>query len=783
MTNTAGDVTANLPVTLPPFQVPAPGPATGQEVVIKGSGFGATTGQVTLTPATGTSNAVASPTSWTDTEIHVLVGTASGVAPTPGAYQLGVRNTGSKKDAVNGLTFHILGTGYNPTLIQVNPPAAYAGNSTAANTFRPKPADTDLLANPETAIQDALDRAAVSSVNTSANGALVVVWPGVVTTWSPTGDYFENLIVHSNVKIQGVGPGGFQGQTYVPGTRINGLGFQPDNPQGANWIATLQGLGVDPETVPDGAVVTVLGDTTFDRSYKAAIDGATITGGAQQGFGTNVNVVSGGNRTPVGGAGALVTQGGGVFLHTQADGMQISNNLLVGNSGTYGGAIRIGTPYTAVQATNGSWSVPNTVKNTGVRILHNRMRDNGGTNLAGGVGIFDGSDNYVVDHNDLCGNFSAEYGGGLSHYGLSDGGKITFNRIYLNGSYDEGGGVMVAGELNPNVNQPSAGAAHSNSSLTIDAQHGRAEPRQRRRRRHPVPPGRHRADLGDEQLRQRQHQHPRGRRLRARRLDERVDHRQHGDAQHHHRDRRHERRQAGSGGPVRRGQQRPAAGHPAGGYHHEPDAALQQADPEVEPVRRQPRRDVERRHPEGHRHHGGGRQPRGTPGPSSRCRARRARPRRRRCRSAGPPRTGRRTPTRPRQLSPAPSAADTATPAVVKAYDVSVVIEANRAFPNFRQAVMVANVVAPDVTGDYHLTAANGHGGTAERLPGGPRLPEHHRNQARHRQRRPSGHSQRADRLRRGPGRLAHRRGRARPRTGPAPPPPPPQFELHQEDK
>ena len=304
-------------------------------------------------------------------------------------------------------------------------------------------------------------------METGTRGALVVVWPGVATTWSPTGDYFENLIVHSNVKIQGVGPGGFQGDTYVPGTRINGLGFQPDNPQGANWITTLQGLGVDPETIPDGAVVTVLGDSTFNRSYKAAIDGATVTGGAQQGFDANVNVV-GALRTPVGGAGAFVTQGGGIYLHTQANGMQISNNLIVGNSGTYGGAIRIGTPYTATESRPNTWSVDTSLKNTGVRILHNRMRDNGGTNLAGGVGIFDGSDNYVVDHNDLCGNFSAEYGGGLSHYGLSDGGKITFNRIYLSGSYDEGGGVMIAGELNPNVNEPSAGAAHVNSSLTID---------------------------------------------------------------------------------------------------------------------------------------------------------------------------------------------------------------------------------------------------------------------------------------------------------------------------
>src|SRR5690349_6224487 len=69
------------------------------------------------------------------------------------------------------------------------------------------------------------------------------------------------------------------------------------------------------------------------------------------------------------------------------------------------------------------------------------------------------------------------------------------------------------------------------------------------------------------------------------------------------------------------------------------------------------------------------------------------------------------------QLSPAPAAGDIATPAVVKAYDVSVVIETNRAFPSFRQAVMVADVVAPDATGDYHLTAANGHGGPISQFP------------------------------------------------------------------
>jgi hypothetical protein len=43
-------------------------------------------------------------------------------------------------------------------------------------------------------------------------------------------------------------------------------------------------------------------------------------------------------------------------------------------------------------------------------------------------------------------------------------------------------------------------------------------------------------------------------------------------------------------------------------------------------------------------------------------------------------------------------------PLVVSAYDVGVQIEASRLFPTFRQAVIVANAVAPDLQGDYHLS-------------------------------------------------------------------------------
>ncbi len=109
------------------------------------------------------------------------------------------------------------------------------------------------------------------------------------------------------------------------------------------------------------------------------------------------------------------------------------------NGGSYG-TIRIGTPNISTALNN----------NHNVLIAHNRILANGGTNLAGAIGLFGGSDGYVVASNDICGNFSAEYGGGISHFGYSPNGSIRNNRIYFNHSYDEGAGVIVAGELATN---------------------------------------------------------------------------------------------------------------------------------------------------------------------------------------------------------------------------------------------------------------------------------------------------------------------------------------------
>lgn len=462
-------------VTLPNYSAPI---TTARTITIKGAGFG-TAPQVKLTPAGSTTSYTQAVSGTpTDNQVTVTLGTGnSNGSLTPGIYRLSVTNTVSGRTSVNGLTFHVLGTigaaSYNPTLIQVNPPAAFAGDSSRSTSSNSSPLlnlpsaafPAQTAGNPDTDPENVLQRAVDRAANYSQ--ALLVVWPNTPATNNPTGDYFENVVVHSPVKIQGVGPGGGAAADVVPGSRLNGLGFNPDNLAGTNWVATVAGITHDgPADVPDAAVVTYLGrGNAFGSAYAGALDGFTVTGGSQADFATSPNAVYGNTQTPVGAPNALITQGGGIYLHASANNVQLSDNIIVGNSGSYGGGIRIGTPYTAVETSANNWNT-NASHNTGVVISHNRIRDNGGTNLAGGVGIFDGSTSYVVDGNDLCGNFSAEYGGALSHYGLSGGGRITNNRVYLNQSYDEGGGVMIAGELNPNLTEPSAGAG---GSILIDA--------------------------------------------------------------------------------------------------------------------------------------------------------------------------------------------------------------------------------------------------------------------------------------------------------------------------
>ncbi len=184
-----------------------------------------------------------------------------------------------------------------------------------------------------------------------------------------------------------------------------------------------------------------------------------MTGGAQSDFPTNINEITGGIKTPYGAAGALVTQGGGVYVHNNVRGLHVTDNVIRGNGGSYGGAVRVGTPYVGSN------------RNYNLYLANNQIRDNGGTNLAGGIGLFTGSDGYQITNNAICGNFSAEYGGAISAFGYNTngggtaGGSITHNRIWFNSSYDEGGALMIAGELPSNPNNLSEGSG----PVTIDS--------------------------------------------------------------------------------------------------------------------------------------------------------------------------------------------------------------------------------------------------------------------------------------------------------------------------
>ncbi len=404
--------------------------APNRTVTVKGIGFG-TAGVLRLNGATRPT------TSWTDTQVSFVVPFAFNT----GAYALSITRADTGLSTYNALTIHVLGT------------ASASVDGTTAG--RPRLAEVGPGRQFNT-IQQALEFATPTSAKPFW---LVVVWPNAQTTDNPRGEYTENLIVHHQVRIQGVGPGGFQGSTYVPGSIIDGAGFNPDQPSGDNWITLLSGLTYSGNpAVPSAAVVTVLDDPALaglvPASYNLAIDGFTITGGAQSDFVGNINAITGGVSTPYGATGALITQGGGIYVHNNVRGLRLTDNVIRGNGGSYGGALRVGTPYVGDN------------NNDNLVVARNQIRDNGGTNLAGAIGLFAGTNNYSVEANAICGNHSAEYGGAVSAFGYNaSGGRIIKNRIWFNASYDEGGGVMIAGEL------PAVPTALSEGSgpVTIDA--------------------------------------------------------------------------------------------------------------------------------------------------------------------------------------------------------------------------------------------------------------------------------------------------------------------------
>ncbi len=381
-------------------------------------------------------------------ELHVdLAGVeadvvAAGGDPLVGPYQVGIDNgTALSGSPRNMITFHALGAGYD---LQVW-------------TVPARATDPD----PDHVIQNTIEAA---HADPDPRGDLIVV---------PPDTYRESVVLHDRMVLQGFGPGGLLGVTpelgqvglvETPFNIIQGSVIAPqtvflDPRIQGSWNALVDGLrGTDPwtgnQTVQPGPAVTLLMDAADAAGTNPLqIDGLGIT--------------------------ASRAHHGAVFANADADGLVISNNLFQANNAKQGGAaISLGVHTTNYDGDGDGLTIPfdfdggepasgrSENSNDNVIIRDNRLLQNGGTTLAGAIGIFNGADGYKVLDNEFCGNYAAEYGGALSHFGYSTGARIAGNVFENNESFTEGGALLLGGESGV----PAGGSIGEGSgAVTIDS--------------------------------------------------------------------------------------------------------------------------------------------------------------------------------------------------------------------------------------------------------------------------------------------------------------------------
>lgn len=296
---------------------------------------------------------------------------------------------------------------------------------------------------------------AVIDAPTTVDGDLIIVPPGIYNT---------SLIMDKKVRLQGWG---------AMATMINSAKLSSDGLK--NWRTLLmRKIDAQPASPPvidpdTGQNTLVAGpNRTFDllpgqvlghslsnnepllfgaeEAPGVLVVGKTSASGSGNGH-FNANNPARIDGLSLTGADA----GGGILVSGYGRNMQISNNRVFGNAGTYGGGIRIGHSE-LLDANNTNYGGYTDSVAPNANIHHNWVSQNGGTEsgVGGGISLGNGASNYQVSANYVCGNFTLGDGGGIGQRGLANGGAITGNKVLFNQTYNQsanptGGGIYVGG--------------------------------------------------------------------------------------------------------------------------------------------------------------------------------------------------------------------------------------------------------------------------------------------------------------------------------------------------
>jgi hypothetical protein len=418
-----GDVQVPNPAYAGPSATSAPG---NQKTLTRHYGFGVLPGTVKL----GNVPLVVLPGGWSDGQITALV------PPNTPSGQLSI-TAANGKDSVDTVTV---------TVEDKTPKRVQAGNGQT--------------------IQAAIDAALPDDlilIDEGSYNELVIMWKPVRLQGVGASSVIINAAKYPNEKLAAWRPR----INSLFGIDANGnqtLPAQVDPLPGQEIVGGVVLLEPTVLSTEEGAGITVLAKD-FEPNHCRARGGDPTAETWKSNFYCGASRIDGISVT--GG-----DSGGGIYVNGWAHNLEISNNRVYGNAGTFTGGIRIGQPnLEGLQNENTPFGFDKNVK-----IHHNAITTNGTIEArlaesggGGGLSMCSGTDNYSVNNNFICGNLSMGDGGGMTHVGYSGGkNSIVSNIIVFNQSLNQsatisGGGLTIEGEP-PAIGGESLGSGN----VTVD---------------------------------------------------------------------------------------------------------------------------------------------------------------------------------------------------------------------------------------------------------------------------------------------------------------------------